>query len=36
MNGFDLKCGVAAIVKNVRNPIRLTRTQELIVEIYLK
>jgi len=36
MNGFDLKCGVAAIVKNVRNPIRLTRTQELIVEIYPK
>lgn len=25
MNGFDLKCGAAAIVKNVRNPIRLAR-----------
>lgn len=26
MNGFDLKCGAAAIVKNVRNPIRLARS----------
>jgi beta-aspartyl-peptidase (threonine type) len=36
MNGFDLKCGAAAIVKNVRNPIRLARQiMEKTKHIYL-
>lgn len=36
MNGFDLKCGAAAIVKNVRNPIRLARSiMEKTKHIYL-
>lgn len=36
MNGFDLKCGAAAIVKNVRNPIRLARQiMEKTRHIYL-
>src|SRR3569833_635896 len=36
MHGFDLKCGAAAIVKNVRNPIRLARQiMEKTKHIYL-
>jgi len=36
MNGFDLKCGAAAIVRNVRNPIRLARQiMEKTKHIYL-
>ncbi|MGZ3845593.1 MAG: isoaspartyl peptidase/L-asparaginase family protein [Flavisolibacter sp.] len=36
MNGFDLKCGAAAIVKNVRNPIGLARQiMEKTKHIYL-
>lgn len=36
MNGFDLKCGAAAIVRNVRNPIRLSRMiMEKTRHIYL-
>jgi len=36
MNGFDLKCGAAAIVRNVRNPIRLARQiMEKSKHIYL-
>lgn len=36
MQGFDLKCGAAAIVKNVRNPIRLARSvMERTRHIYL-
>ena len=36
MNGFDLKCGAAAIVKNVRKPIRLARQiMEKTKHIYL-
>jgi L-asparaginase / beta-aspartyl-peptidase len=36
MNGFDLACGAAAIVKNVRNPIRLARQiMEKTRHIYL-
>jgi L-asparaginase / beta-aspartyl-peptidase len=36
MNGYDLKCGAAAIVRNVRNPIRLARQiMEKTKHIYL-
>ena len=36
MNGFDLTCGAAAIVKNVRNPIRLAKQiMEKTKHIYL-
>lgn len=36
MNGFDLKCGAAAIVRNVRNPISLARSiMEKTRHIYL-
>ena len=36
MSGFDLNCGAAAIVKNVRNPIRLARQiMERTKHIYL-
>ena len=36
MSGFDLNCGAAAIVKNVRNPIRLARQiMENTKHIYL-
>jgi L-asparaginase / beta-aspartyl-peptidase len=36
MNGFDLKCGAAAIVRNVRNPIRLARQiMEKTKHVYL-
>lgn len=36
MNGFDLKCGASAIVKNVRNPIMLARQiMEKTKHVYL-